>query len=54
MRIALFQMNAGIDPQANASALVAGIKEAARGGAGILFTRKCPAVSTGTGSAPEA
>ena len=38
MRIALFQMNAGIDPQANASALVAGIKEAARGGAGILFT----------------
>lgn len=38
MRIALFQMNAGIDPEANARALVAAIGEAAAGGADMLFT----------------
>ena len=37
-RIALFQMTSGIDPQANAAAIVEQIGEAARGGAEILFT----------------
>ena len=37
-RIALFQSNTGIDPAANAKALVASIGEAARGGASMLFT----------------
>jgi predicted amidohydrolase len=31
-------MTSGIDPEANASALVAGVEEAARGGAAMLFT----------------
>lgn len=38
MRIALFQMRAGIDPGANADALERAVGEAARGGASILFT----------------
>jgi predicted amidohydrolase len=38
MRIALFQSTTGIDPAANASALVAKIAEAAEGGAAMLFT----------------
>jgi len=37
-RIALFQSNSGIDPQANAQALVAAIDEASAGGAEIVFT----------------
>ena len=37
-RIALFQSNSGIDPEANARALVTAIAEAAEGGAEILFT----------------
>ena len=37
-RIALFQSCTGIDPAANAQALVAAIGEAAAGGAGMLFT----------------
>ena len=37
-RIALFQSNTGIDPDANAQALVRAIGEAARGGASMLFT----------------
>lgn len=37
-RIALFQSNTGIDPAANAAALVSAIGEAARGGAAMLFT----------------
>ena len=37
-RIALFQSNTGIDPAANAAALVDAIGEAARGGAAMLFT----------------
>jgi predicted amidohydrolase len=37
-RIALFQSNTGIDPEANARALVDAIAEAARGGAEMLFT----------------
>ena len=37
-RIALFQSNSGIDPEANAQALVAAIDEAAAGGAEIVFT----------------
>ena len=37
-RIALFQARTGIDPQANARALVAAVEEAAAGGAEILFT----------------
>lgn len=37
-RIALFQSNTGIDPRANADALVGAIEEAARGGAAMLFT----------------
>ena len=38
MRIALFQSRTGIDPTANAEALVAAIAEAAAGGAAMLFT----------------
>ncbi|WP_310467949.1 carbon-nitrogen hydrolase family protein [Sphingomonas sp.] len=37
-RIALFQSRTGIDPAANAAALVAAIDEAAAGGAAMLFT----------------
>jgi predicted amidohydrolase len=37
-RIALFQSNTGIDPKANAEALLDAIEEAARGEAAILFT----------------
>ena len=37
-RIALFQSNTGIDPRANATALVGAIEEAAKGGAAMLFT----------------
>jgi predicted amidohydrolase len=37
-RIAIFQMTSGIDPQANAAALVAAIDEAKAGGAVMLFT----------------
>ena len=37
-RIALFQANTGIDPRANATALVGAIEEAAKGGAAMLFT----------------
>jgi predicted amidohydrolase len=37
-RVALFQSNSGIDPQANAEALVLAIAKAARGGATMLFT----------------
>ena len=37
-RIALYQANSGIDPAANARALVAAVDEAAAGGAAILFT----------------
>jgi predicted amidohydrolase len=37
-RIALFQSNTGIDPAANATALVEAIGEAASGGAAMLFT----------------
>ncbi len=37
-RIALFQANSGIDPEANARALVAAAEEAAAGGAEMLFT----------------
>jgi predicted amidohydrolase len=37
-RIALFQSNTGIDPAANAEALVGAIEEAAKGGATMLFT----------------
>jgi predicted amidohydrolase len=37
-RIAVFQMTSGIDPQANAVALVAAIDEAKAGGAVMLFT----------------
>ena len=37
-RIALFQSNSGIDPEANARALVEAIGEAAAGGAEMLFT----------------
>ena len=38
MRIALAQMNAGIDPVANAATLTTAIAEAAQGGAAMLFT----------------
>lgn len=38
MKIALLQMTTGIDPAANARALVAGIAGAAAGGATMLFT----------------
>jgi len=37
-RIALLQMTSGTDPAANAQALVAGVAEAAQGGAAMLFT----------------
>ena len=37
-RVALFQSNTGIDPEANARALTVAISEAARGGAAMLFT----------------
>ena len=37
-RIAIFQSCTGIDPQANATKLVAAIEEAAAGGAAMLFT----------------
>jgi predicted amidohydrolase len=37
-RIALFQSNTGIDPEANARALIEAIDEAASGGAEMLFT----------------
>jgi predicted amidohydrolase len=37
-RIAVLQMTSGIDPDANAVTLVAAIGDAARGGAGMLFT----------------
>jgi len=38
MRIALLQMTSGIDPAANARALVAAVRDAAAGGAQMLFT----------------
>lgn len=38
MRIALYQAQTGIDPAANAAALVAAIHEAGAGGAAMLFT----------------
>jgi predicted amidohydrolase len=38
MRIALLQMNGGIDPAANASTIVDGMREAKAGGAQMLFT----------------
>lgn len=38
MRIALFQMQSGIDPAANARALVGAVADAAKGGATMLFT----------------
>ena len=38
MRIALLQMNSGIDPAANAAVIVAAVAEAAEGGAAMLFT----------------
>ena len=38
MRVAVLQMRSGIDPAANAHALVAGMESAAAGGARILFT----------------
>ncbi len=38
MKIAVLQMTTGIDPAANARALVAGVAEAAEGGAEMLFT----------------
>lgn len=37
-RIAVLQMTSGIDPGANAAALVSGIEQAANGGAAMLFT----------------
>lgn len=37
-RVALLQTTTGIDPAANAAALVAGVSEAAAGGAAMLFT----------------
>ncbi len=38
MRAALLQMTSGIDPAANARALVQGVEQAAAGGAAMLFT----------------
>jgi len=38
MKVALFQAQTGIDPEENASGLVARVHEAAAGGAAILFT----------------
>src|SRR5688572_21722149 len=43
-RIALFQSCTGIDPRVNAEALVAAIKEAADGGAAMLFTPEMSAL----------
>lgn len=37
-RIALFQMTTGIDPSANARAMVGAVEQAAAGGAAMLFT----------------
>ena len=37
-RIALFQSNTGIDPEANARSLVLAIEQAVAGGAEMLFT----------------
>jgi len=37
-RIALFQSNTGVDPEASAGALTAAVEEAAAGGAEMLFT----------------
>ena len=37
-RVALFQSNTGVEPEANAEALVRAIGEAARGGATMVFT----------------
>lgn len=37
-RIAILQMTSGIDPQANARVIEAGIADAAKGGAAMLFT----------------
>lgn len=37
-RIAIFQSNTGVDPEANARALVDAVRQAAEGGAEILFT----------------
>src|SRR5215218_8370093 len=37
-RIAVFQSNTGVDPEANARALVGAIEAAAAGGAEMLFT----------------
>jgi predicted amidohydrolase len=37
-RIAVFQARSGIDPEANATALVDAVREAAAGGAAMLFT----------------
>jgi len=37
-RIALLQTTTGIDPAANAAALVGGVEDAAKGGAAMLFT----------------
>lgn len=38
MKIAILQMNAGIDPAANAAALIQAVREAKAGGAAALFT----------------
>jgi predicted amidohydrolase len=38
MRVALLQMTSGIDPAANAAAMVAAIRDAKAGGADMLFT----------------
>ena len=38
VRIALFQAQSGIDPAANAERLVVAVREAAAGGAAMLFT----------------
>ncbi|MBC2778192.1 carbon-nitrogen hydrolase family protein [Parasphingopyxis marina] len=38
MRLALFQMNSGIEPAANAAALAAAVREAKAGDAAMLFT----------------
>ena len=38
VRIALYQAQSGIDPAANAARLVAAVREAAEGGAAMLFT----------------
>jgi predicted amidohydrolase len=40
-RVALFQMTSGIDPQANADAIVNAVAQAKAGGAVMLFTPKC-------------